>query len=250
MRQGSHISLFMLVFGSLYVFAFDLGLAGLLGMVVTGAGRGGSHTGGHAGGGGHGLGHGVGQGAHSGHVSHPGHVGHLPVTHGVRGSSGPHGGGRGTGMRSRLLGVLSVRMWFSVLLGFGACGLLFKGLVPLEPWRFAVAAVGALFWERLLMTPMWNLCFAFASKPGRTLESAVAEIGEALTGFDADGCGLVGVILEGHEMHVLGHLAVPPEGTVWKVHRGDRLFVESVDTVHNSCVVSPLEGAPAPVTTP
>ncbi len=43
----------------------------------------------------------------------------------------------------------------------------------------------------------------FASTPARTLESAVAEEATAVTAFDNDGCGLVAIDLDGHEMRVL-----------------------------------------------
>ena len=212
---------------NLYTFCFDLGFLGLLCMVVLGMGRGG----------------------HAGH-----HAARGPDTHGQAGTPhgpashvpGPHVGhgahSAGSGRAAWMAGLLSPRVWFSLLLGFGASGILFKALLPHAPLLLLGSVIGAVMWERLLVAPIFNLCMGFASKPGRTLETAVAEEAVAVTHFDKDGCGLISIVLDGHEVRILGRLCPADRAAEREVHGGDRLFVEAVDTKHNSCTVSVLNG--------
>lgn len=78
----------------------------------------------------------------------------------------------------------------------------------------------------------------FASTPARTLESAVWEEATALTNFDRDGCGLVSIVLDGHEMRVLARLQ--PEENDRNVRAGDLLLVEDVDATRGQCRVSKI----------
>ncbi len=123
-------------------------------------------------------------------------------------------------------------------MGAGATGVLLAGVLPGEPLRGLAALAGGVALEKIVVAPMWNVLTRFASKPARTLDSAIMEEATALTGFDASGCGLISINLDGHEMQLLGRLA--PEFQEQRVHSGDVLIVESVDGARGQCVVSPL----------
>jgi hypothetical protein len=127
---------------------------------------------------------------------------------------------------------------FAVSLGIGATGLLVAPYIPAEPLRAFSALAGGIGLEKLVISPFWNGLMRFASKPARTLESAVAEEATAVTAFDSDGCGLVAIDLDGHEMRVLARLNA--EQKHLRVRAGDRLFVEEVDAVKGQCRVSVL----------
>lgn len=229
-----------------YRFAVYLGFAGLACMAVLGVANGG---GGHSHAGGHGQGHvntGGGHAAH-GHSAH--HGGDPGTSFGVRAPSAARGGRSVKGVKgsksskaSFLLSFLSPQNFFSLMLGFGATGVLFKHVVPTEPGRAMLAIVGGLLFEKCLITPIWNGWMKFASTPARTLESAVYEEATAITAFDGDGCGLISIDLSGHEVRVLARLAPSETQNPLRVRAGDRLFVESVDTARNSCVVSRFGG--------
>lgn len=222
-----------------YRFAVYLGFAGLACMAVLGAaniGQGEGHGSAHANGG-H-AGHGNG-----GHAAH-GHHGGDGVAFGVRASRGVKSVKGVKGAKSSksdfFLSLLSPQTFFSLMLGFGATGVLIKSFLPVEPWRAGLAVAGGLFFEKCLMTPVWNGWMRFASTPARTLESAVCEEATALTAFDADGCGLIAIDLDGHEARVLARLSSAETQNPLRVRAGDRLFIESVDVARNSCIVSRL----------
>lgn len=149
----------------------------------------------------------------------------------------------GRGVAEYLFSLLSPRVFFSILVGGGAAGLLldpFLGGVLL-----AVIAVAAGFaFEGLLVRPFWNFLFRFASTPAQTLDSALMDRATAVTGFDAQGQGLVSIILDGQIVQLLGTLR--PEDRHLRVRAGDALMVEDVDGKRNQCTVSWLSaGAPA-----
>ncbi len=123
-------------------------------------------------------------------------------------------------------------------MGAGAAGVCLASVLPTEPWR-VLASVGAgVALEKLVVAPMWNVLTRFASSPARTLDTAVMEEATALADFDAQGYGLVSIVLDGHEMRLLARLA--PEHDQNRVRTGNRLLVESVDGARGRCVVSPL----------
>ena len=132
-------------------------------------------------------------------------------------------------------------------MGVGATGVLLASVLPGEPLRGLASLAGGVALEKIVVAPLWNVLTRFASKPARTLDSAVMEEATALTGFDASGCGLVSINLDGHEMRLLGRLA--PDHREQRVRSGDVLIVESVDGALGQCVVTPLTTSP-PVTPP
>ncbi len=203
----------------IYLFCLCLSFAGLVLMALSGLG----HR--HAG---HGHSHasargGVGKGA----AQHR----HAGSRHGVR-----------TNAALFLLGLFSPRTLFSVLLGFGASGLLLDALVhPPSVLLAVLAVVAGVSFERFLVGPFWNLLFGFASKPARTLESVMFEAGKAATDFDSAGHGLVLLELDGQVRQILGTLAAEERAPdAPRVRTGERLFIRSVDHRRNVCTVSRL----------
>jgi hypothetical protein len=188
-----------------YIFCLALGTVGLAAMAATGIGQ-------HAG---HGqVGHG-----HAGHTAH----GHA------------HGGGL-----LRAAAIASPRLWFTLLAGFGAAGLLVRPLVDGGPLRAALAVAGAVLFELVLARPLWNFAFRFASQPATTLEACVEDEVRAVTGFDRDGHGLVAVELDGQVVQVLATLRAADRAAGVRVRAGDRVRADEVDAARNRCVVSAL----------
>jgi hypothetical protein len=192
-----------------YGFALALGAAGLVAMTVLGFQHGHTSSGHH--GGGH---------------SH-GHVGHQHGHHSV-------------GSRWALF--LSPRIWFSLLVGFGATGLLLQqhlsGII-----QVGVALLGGVVFEALLMRPVWSLVSRFASEPALTLESGIMDDAVAVTGFNRQGEGLVRLDLDGQVVQLLGVLTPDEHAAGIRVAAGDRLVVEAVDGARQRCTVSRREPA-------
>jgi membrane protein implicated in regulation of membrane protease activity len=200
-----------------FVFSLILGGAGLATMAVSGLTR---HSSAHSrhGGGRHGHAPG-GQGRHA-----AGH--HAP--HGAPG-----------GFRQTLSGLfwslLSPRVLFSLLVGFGATGLTLRHVLP-RLWAVAAALVGAALLELILVAPLWRFLLRFESNPALTLESAVLDLAHAVTTFDAAGQGLVAVELDGQVVQILATLRPRDRGE--RVRAGDRVRIEEVDAARNRCTVS------------
>lgn len=201
-----------------YSFTFALGGIGLLVMGVSGIGHR-LHPGGH-------VGHGHGQGHH----------GHGGVKGGGRSVQHGHGAQAGLARVSRaFLTILSPRVAFSLLLGFGATGFVLRGAFG-GPVLIAFAAVGGLVLESLLVRPLFNFLSRFASDPALSLEATLGDEVQAVTGFDAQGQGLVSVELNGQIVQLLGTLS-PEERSGPKVRAGERLFVRDVDGARHRVVV-------------
>ena len=194
-----------------YVFAFALGVAGLAAMTVLGL--------------------------HHGHAP-------APHAHGRLTGRGPAGHGRG-GAGSRWLLFLSPRVWFSLLVGFGATGLLLQRYAS-GAGRVGLALAGGLVFETLLVRPLWSLAARFASDPALTLETGVMDDAEAVTGFNPQGEGLVRLELDGQVVQLLGVLAPGDRAAGVRVSAGDRLLVEAVDPARQRCTVS-RRLSPAPL---
>lgn len=249
---------------SFYLFSLILGFAGLAIMALSGALSGhGHHGGGHHG---HGhdvgdvsLGHGGAHGhlhaghAHVGHAHgahiHAGHahghgLAHNPgpdlahghdVAHGADADAG--GGGIGHTLAEFALSFLSPRVIFSILVGLGATGLLADDWLD-GVMLFLAALAGGIVFEKGMVSPVWNFFFRFASAPAMTLESAVMDTARAVTGFDAQGQGLVAIELDGQVVQLLATLRPEDRAAGVRVRTGDALLIEEVDGERNRCVVS------------
>lgn len=189
----------------LYTFCLLLGGAGLAAMGFKGLAP---RLGGH--------------GANHGH-QHQGHH-HGPAKH------------LGYGKTS-LRWLLSPRLIFSILLGFGLTGLLLDHLVG-GLLLLTLALVGGVLFELLAIAPLWNFLLRFASSPALTLESCVSDQATAVTGFDQSGHGLIAVELDGQVIQVLGTLRLSDRDAGLRVKAGDRVRIEEVDAGRNRCTVS------------
>ena len=125
------------------------------------------------------------------------------------------------------------------MLGFGATGMLMRPALH-EPWLAAAAILGGIAFERLLIAPLWSFLSRFESAPALTLESCVEDEARAVTGFDAEGHGVVAVELDGHIVQLLAVISARERGTSVKVRVGDRLRIEAVDANRNRCTVTYL----------
>jgi hypothetical protein len=218
----------------LYGFCLALGGTGLAAMAVGGLGHiGHGARGGHGSHAGHGhAGHGH---AGHGHASH-GHAGHAHAAH--AGQSAPHSthaqhaSEQGSGWISSLL---SPRVLFALLVGFGAGGLV---AAPLgEPWRIGAAILAAAAFEGLLVGPLWRALFRFESAPAATLESAIEDDARAVMGFDANGQGLVALDVDGQVVQLLATLAPDDRARGARIRSGDVVRVSSIDAARNRCTV-------------
>ena len=224
-----------------------IGILGLLAQVLLGgahtghAGEAGGHgAGGHGAGGlGHG-GHGVGDHGIAGHGGGHGDSGHAGHTGGIAPVGGHHAGTGGRGRGSVLLTLLSPIVFFSLCIGIGGTGLLLKHFhLPTVIVAFAALCGGALFYGALI-GPMWALVFKFASTPSTALEGAIAREAEAVSTFNAEGKGLVKLIIDGQFVQVLATLETDDREDAPKIARGDLLTVTSVDGRTNTCRVARL----------
>lgn len=206
----------------LYITSLLLGAVGLAVMALSGLGHGG-----HAGGNGHGHGlihvhgHGHGHGHADGHGHH----------------AGAHVDG---GFISRAFwSVTSPRFIFSFLLGLGAAGELLRPVTG-GVLQLAGAVAGAVLFERILVTPLWNFSMRFASTPAQTLESAVSDEATAVTGFDANGNGIVSLEMDGQVVQILATLQPADRSLGARVRAGQKVRIEDVDAGTNRCTVSIL----------
>jgi hypothetical protein len=210
-----------------YTFSLALGGVGLGVMALSGFAQA-AHVGHGHGGHGHGHGHG-----HADSHAGDGHTTHVPAA-GAR-----HAGVRASSGTSRILSLLQPRVAFSVLVGFGAAGLVLRSLLP-EPALLGVSLGAGFAFEWGLVAPLWRFLFRFASEPAETLENIVSDEARAVTSFDADGNGLVAVELNGQVVQLLATLNTAERAAAKKVRAGDRLRIEAVDDTRNRCTVTYL----------
>jgi translation initiation factor IF-1 len=257
----------------LYAFSLALGGAGLGVMGAIGLGH--LAGGGHGHGDGHGHGHhGHGHQGHHGHGANggqahaphahdasaphahhaPAHHGHAAHGHAQHGSaqhgSAQHGSAQHAGaahtettfgdLATRAAwSLLSPRVVFSLLVGFGATGLLLGHVDGVPGWlRLALAVIGGLAFERLAVGPLWNALFGFASHPATMLEQVLFDEVQAVSGFDQRGQGLVALELDGQVVQVLATLRADDRAAGVRVRAGDRVRVEEVDVERHRCVVT------------
>ena len=225
----------------LYISSMLLGAAGLGVMALSGLGTHGTGSGGAHGGHGH-----LGDAGHGGHAGHSGHAGHVGHVHGsAHGSSQTHGptnvpnAGAGRGMTEAFWLVTSPRFLFSLALGFGVVGELMRPMLR-GPLLLVAAIAGAVVFERLIVTPLWNFTMRFASTPALTLESAIADEATAVTSFDAQGHGIVSLEVDGQVVQILATLQPSDRDLGVRVRAGQRVRIEDVNPTSNQCTVSAL----------
>jgi hypothetical protein len=211
-----------------YLVALATGATGLAVMAVSGLSHGGQTGHGPAAHGGHG-----GHGTHGGHASHAGHSAHA--AHAGRDVQAGHAHHAGDHAGSWLQSFLSPRVLFALLVGFGAGGLV---ATPLgEPWRLGAAVLAAAGFEALIVGPIWRFLFRFESQPALTLESAVEDDARAVTGFDANGCGLVAVEVDGQIIQLLATLSADDRSRGVHVRSGDTVRIAEIDAARGRCTV-------------
>ena len=175
---------------------------------------------------------GIGGLSHGGHAGngHGGHAGHGHSAHGH-----DHGaGGQAAGWSWTSL--LSPRLLFSLMVGFGAGGI---AAAPLgEPWQLGAALVAGAAFETLLVGPLWRFLFRFESRAATTLESAVDDEARAVTGFDASGSGLVAVDVDGQVIQLLATLTPDDRARGVRIRSGDLVRIAEVDAARGRCTVT------------
>ncbi|MGI8402080.1 MAG: hypothetical protein ACR2NS_10850 [Gemmatimonadaceae bacterium] len=209
----------------LYIFCVVLGAAGMAAMAFLGFAS--SHGDGHhthdtSGHEMHGVG---GSHAHSITPHHaPPHTQSHPVEHVGR-------------AHSHLWSWLSPRVLFNFLVGFGATGLVVERLVG-PVIALPIAVLGGIGFEAFVVRPIFNSLFRFESQPAQTLESALMSEGRAVTGFDANGNGLISLELGGEVVQVLGTQTSEDRKAGARIRSGDSVRIEEVDSTRNRCTVS------------
>ena len=182
-------------------------------------------------------------GAHAGHMGHHVGAGHAHGGRTGQSHSGQSHAGQGHSDRSHgpspLWTLLSPLAFFSLCLGMGATGLLLRHLHLPTGLVVGAALLGGAAFYGLLVRPLWNVLFRFASTPSTSLAGTVAHEAEALTRFDAAGKGLVRVTVDGQLVRILATLE-PEDRAESAVRPGDRLTITSVDGRTNSCRVARL----------
>ena len=215
----------------LYVFCVVLGAAGMAAMAFLGFA--GSHGGAHHG------------GAHQGHdtIGHEMHSTGASHGHSIAPS---HGHAPGTshahdlhpdGWKSSVFSWLSPRVLFNFLVGFGATGLIGERLVG-PVLALPIAALGGIGFEVFVVRPLFNSLFRFESQPAQTLGSALMSEGRAVTGFDANGNGLIALELGGEVVQVLGTQLKDERQSGVRIRAGDIVRIEGIDDSRNRCTVS------------
>lgn len=201
-----------------YLVTLATGAIGLGAMAVGGLSHGGHGHGGHGGDGGGGHGHGQAGPGHA--ASHGSHGGHHEV------------GSPGFNWTS----LLSPRLLFALMVGFGAGGLLSAPLGA--PWQLMAAVLGAAVFEMGLVGPLWRFLFRFESSPAVTLESAIEDEARAVTGFDASGSGLVAVDVDGQVIQLLATLSHEERSRGVRIRSGDTVRIAEVDAARGRCIVT------------
>jgi hypothetical protein len=189
-----------------------VGLVGFMAMVLLSAFAGHGH-----------------QASHGHH--HHGHAHEVHSSHGHQ--TQPHGHAEVASPWLQIMAWFSPRTLFTLCLGFGATGMAFSSLAM--PLAVGLAIIGAILLEGLVVKPYWNALLGFASQPAQTLESLEGQTARAVTRFNAQGEGLVQLILDGQERQVLGILEPLQRGKpvavgtvlqILEVHQNGSLVVQ------------------------
>jgi len=141
------------------------------------------------------------------------------------------------GWKSNVWSWLSPRVLFNFLVGFGATGLILERLVG-PVLALPIAVVGGISFEAFVVRPIFNSLFRFESQPAQTLGSALMSEGRAVTGFDANGNGLIALELGGEVVQVLGTQLKDERNSGVRIRAGDIVRIEGVDDSRNRCTVS------------
>ncbi|HEX2693604.1 MAG TPA: hypothetical protein VHL12_06125 [Gemmatimonadaceae bacterium] len=203
----------------LYIFCVVLGAAGMAAMAFLGFTS--SHSTAH-------HGHDT-----AGHESHG--LAGAPHSHAI--SHHLHAHASHSGWKSHVWSWLSPRVMFNFLVGFGATGLLVERLLG-PVLALPIAIVGGVAFESFIVRPIFNSLFRFESQPAQTLESALMSEARAVTGFDANGNGLVSLELGGEIVQILGTQVRDERASGVRIRAGDALRVEEIDSTRNRCSVS------------
>lgn len=208
-----------------YLISLVLGAGGLLAMAATGLGR-------------HGHGAASGHGGHAGHAGHGADGGGHGSAHSHAGSAG-HGHVSGGAAHAATWLLMTPRYLFAGLLGFGLVG------ISLQTWLggsllLLAAIAGGIALERVLVNPLWKLALRFASNPATTLDGAIESDAIAVSNFDRNGQGIIAVEVDGHVQQVLATLMPADRAAGARVHAGQRVRIEEVDSERQRCGVSLL----------
>ena len=178
---------------------------------------------------------GLSRGAPAGH-SHGAHVGHAHSAHLGGAVSRISGIRRASAGGWTWTSLLSPRLLFSFFVGFGAAGILAAALS--EPLRLAAAITAGIVFEALLVGPLWRFLFRFESREASTLETSIEDEARAVTGFDANGNGLVALELDGQLVQLLATLAPDERARGVRIRSGDLVRIAEVDAERGRCTVT------------
>jgi hypothetical protein len=175
-------------------------------------------------------------GGHSAHAAPSGHVHPSASQTGVHSSRhNPASNQSARNLVSGLLTWLSPAYICGAIIGFGATGTLVSPI--LQGWlQLSAALLGAYIICFFCIRPLLTGVQKWASLPAKTLSDAMLEDGTAVTDFDSKGYGLVRLNLDGQVVQLLGQLA-PEEELGARVRSGETVFVRSVDSARQRCVV-------------
>jgi hypothetical protein len=167
-----------------------------------------------------------------------GHHAHFSSHHHATGHSSAPAGNGGSSSFSifKWLGWFSPLYLCGTVIGFGLTGVLVGRIIPGWPC-LAISLLGAYLTRIICVRPLISGILMWASRPAKTLVDAVLETGIAATNFDAHGYGMVRLCLDGQILQLLGQL-VSEESTEVRVNAGEKLFIRSVDSVRQRCLVS------------
>jgi hypothetical protein len=103
-----------------------------------------------------------------------------------------------------------------------------------------IAAGGGLVFYGIVVRPIWNAIFSFASRPSEALAGTIAGEAEVLTPFDESGKGLVRLIVDGQIVRILATLETDEHTRAADIVPGEKLVVVDIDGQKNTCRVARL----------
>lgn len=198
--------------------------------------------------------------AHHAHGSHGPHHTHAGSSHSAQHGShhaGHHhahqspnstksntpksAGNRGDSRLSSLFwSILSPMTIFSYCFGAGLTGILLKQAHLSSILTALISVCGALGFNHLIVQPLANLIFGFASKPSEALDGAVTQTAKVISHFDENGKGLVQVNVDGQLVRILAILEQEDRDKATVIQPGEDLTITYVDGHTNTCYVTRL----------